>query len=314
LQKISIPRNILAAIAVALFSLSISSCTVNQPTRPAKAIEQFKVGASWQTIQSDQKERRYLLYIPASYNGNTPVPLVLNFHGTGGNPSWQLAYSDFKKLAEEEGFITVSPSGQYLNLGRNSWNTVNDPDGVDDVQLVRDIIDDLKKRLAIDPKRIFATGMSGGARMTSRLACEFDDTLAAVAPVAGIQYPADCRAARAVPIITFHGEEDLVNTYVHSSRSPAYWTTGVEASLSGWVQRNGCAQNPEIEQISEEVSKLAWENCRDDTEIVFYRIKDGGHTWPGSSTILTQPWAGKTNEDIVASRLIWQFFEAHPLP
>jgi polyhydroxybutyrate depolymerase len=47
---------------------------------------------------------------------------------------------------------------------------------------------------------------------------------------------------------------------------------------------------------------------------LFYRIEDGGHTWPGSSIVLTQPWSGKTSQDIVASQLIWQFFEAHPLP
>jgi polyhydroxybutyrate depolymerase len=115
------------------------------------------------------------------------------------------------KLADEKGFVTVLPFGQYNNRGLNSWNTVNDPDGVDDVQFVQDIIDGLSKRLSINPQRIYATGMSGGACMAGGLACELDDALAAVAPVAGIQFPSDCQASRAVPIITFHGKEEVKN-------------------------------------------------------------------------------------------------------
>jgi len=312
--KITIRRNILAIIIVSLLFLSLSNCAIKEAAKPDEPIAQIQAGESWHTIDSDQKKRRYLLYIPAGYDGNTPVPLVLNFHGSGSNPGKQLAYSDFKKLAEEKGFITVLPFGQYKSRGLNSWNTVNDPDGADDVQLVRDIIDNLSKSLSIDPKRVYATGMSGGGRMTSRVACELADTLAAVAPVAGIQYPPDCRASRAVPIITFHGEKDVVNTYALSSTSPVYWTAGVEDSLSGWVEKNGCAQNPGIEKVSEVVARLTWKNCRDDSEIVFYRIENGGHTWPGSSIVLATPWSGKTNKDIVASQRIWEFFEVHPLP
>ena len=237
MRRITNRHKILAMIIVSLLSVAVSNCAIKEPTGPDKSIVQIQAGESWQTIQSGQTERRYLLYVPAAYDSNTVVPLVLNFHGSGGNPGAQLAYSDFRKLAEDNGFVIALPLGQYNNRGLNSWNTVNDPDGVDDVQLVRDIIDSLSKNLSIDPKRIYATGMSGGARMASRLACEMDDTLAAVAPVAGIQFPSDCRALRAVPIITFHGKKDVVNTYGLTDYSPSYWTAGVEESLAGWVDK-----------------------------------------------------------------------------
>lgn len=314
MRRITNRHKILAIIIGSLLSLAISNCAIKESAGPDKALAQIQAGESWQTIQSGQTERRYLLYVPAAYDDNTPVPLVLNFHGSGGNPVAQLAYSDFGKLAEDKGFVIALPLGQYNNRGLNSWNTVNDPDAVNDVQLVRDIIDGLSRNLSIDPKRIYATGMSGGARMASRLACEMDDMLAAVSPVAGIQFPSDCRALRAVPIITFHGKKDVVNTYGLTDYSPPYWTAGVEESLAGWVDKNGCAKNPETLPVSDAVARVDWENCRDGAEIVFYRIEDGGHTWPGSSIVLTKPWSGKTSKDIVASQLIWEFFEAHPLP
>jgi len=314
MESITYKRQILPFIVLLLLFVTVSNCAIKESVKPDNPITQIQKSDSWQTIQSGQTERRYLLYVPTGYDGNMPVPLVFNFHGTGSNPSAQLAYSDFIKLAEEKGFVIALPFGMHKNRGLNSWNTVNDPDSVNDVQLVRDIINDLSKRLHIDPKRIYATGMSGGARMTSRIACELDDALAAVAPVAGIQFPPDCQASRAVSIITFHGKKDVVNTYVQGDNSPPYWTAGVEDSLAEWVEKNGCTENPEILTISDAVTRLDWGHCRNTSEIMFYRIEDGGHTWPGSSIVLTQPWSGKTNKDIATSQLIWEFFEAHPLP
>lgn len=293
-------RKGLLAMAFGLLFLSVLSCTVKNSTKP------IPVGESWQAVHSNKAERPYLLYVPTAYDESTPVPLVLNFHGSGSNPGAQLAESDFKKLAEEKGIVVALPFGQYSGYrGSNSWNTGKDPKGVDDVQLTRDIIEQLSRYLVIDPKRIYATGMSGGARMVSRLACELDDVLAAVAPVAGVQFPLDCQVSRAISIITFHGKMDAINTYVHGDASRPYWTAGVEDSLRGWVAANGCIQNPNIETPGGAVGRLTWGNCRDGAEIVFYRIDDGGHDWPGPGT---------ADGGIAASPLIWDFFSTHPLP
>jgi polyhydroxybutyrate depolymerase len=289
------------------------SCASVEQVDQGEATSMVVAGESWRTIVSDGVDRKYLLYVPASYDGSAPVPLVLGFHGSGSDPVKQLIYSDFKGLAEEEGVVLALPLGIYDNNGKNSWNTVNDPSGADDVQLVRDVIEAVDKDISIDPKRIYATGFSGGGRMTSRLACELGDTLAAFAPVSGIQFPTDCSPSRGVDIITFHGKHDLVNHYAWGDYSPKYWKTGVEESVAGWVDKNECVKDPESEKVSEVVAKVSWPFCRDDSQLVFYRIEDGGHTWPGSPITLTAPWSGKTNGDISASKLIWEFFEANPL-
>ncbi len=307
-------RNFMLLIVV-LVCCFVSSCTIKEPATPDKSIVQIGSGQSWRAVQCGQKERWYLLYVPTAYDNSTPFPLVFNFHGSRSNPIAQLNYSDFKSVAEKKGFMAVFPFGEYnRNLGLNSWNTADDSDGVDDVEFVRIIIDDLSKTFSIDSKRIYATGFSGGARMVSKLACELDGILAAVAPVAGIQFPAICQAFRAVPIIAFHGKQDAVNTYVHSSDSRAYWNAGVEDALSGWVEKFECNQYPRTEKMSDTVTKIVWEKCRNGAAINFYRIDDGGHTWPGSSIVLTQPWSGITNKDIIASELILEFFKAQPLP
>lgn len=300
----------LRSLALLLVAALLASCAaVEQAGEGAGLVP----GQSWHKVVSSDIERDYLLYIPASYESSAPAPLVLGFHGSGSDPVKQLAYSDFAKVAEEEGAVLALPLGIYDNNGKNSWNTANDPEGADDVQLVRDLIADVSEAISIDPKRIYATGFSGGGRMISRLACELGETLAAFAPVSGIQFPADCSPARGVDIITFHGKHDLVNHYVWGDYSPKYWKTGVEESVAGWVKKNVCVNDPMTEQFSEVVAKVSWQWCRDDSELLFYRIEDGGHTWPGSPIILDAPWSGKTNGDINATRLIWEFFEANPL-
>ena len=290
-------RQILSIAVLTLFSLTVLNCTIKETAISDQAANQIKVGESWQVIKSGNMERRYLLYVPTIYDGSMPFPLVLNFHGSGGDPEGQLAYSDFANLADEKNFVVALPFGEYRLWGSRSWNTTNDSDEVNDVLFTLDIISDLSKKLNIDPDRIYATGMSGGARMTSRLACDLDDVLAAVAPVAGIQFPPECKTHGGMPIITFHSKNDEVNPFEHGKNSPPYWTAGVEESLAGWVDMNGCEEAPQIFSISDAVARLSWENCRDNAEIVFYLIEDGGHTWPSE-----------------ASKLIWEFFQEHSLP
>ena len=313
--KIMHHRPIVSLTFAVLLLVSMSNCTLKDTSITLASHSQIQTGQSWQTIQSGNRERFFLAYIPTTYDDSDPVPLVLNFHGSRSNPFAQMAYSNLTPLAEEEGFIVAFPFGEYgKERGVHSWNADKDPAGVDDVQFSRDIVADLEKRLSIDRKRIYVTGFSGGARMASRLACDLDKTVAAVAPVAGVQYPLDCQASRAVPLIVFHGKQDLVNTYVHTSLSRDYWRTGVEESLDGWVQKNGCNNVTETTPISKVVTRIAWEDCRDESEIIFYSIENGGHTWPGSPIVMTQPWSGETNQDIVAVQLIWDFFKDHPLP
>lgn len=247
-----------------------------------------------ETIMSAGVERSYLLYVPESYDGE-PVPLVLNFHGSGGVPENQLATSRFDALAESEGFAVVFPAGAFTNsVTQRSWNA-NVEAGVDDVQFARDVIARVSEKLNIDQSRVYATGFSGGARMSSRLACELADTLAAVAPVAGLQYPDGCTPNRAIPIITFHGKADQINQFELSENSRPYWRMGVETAIEQWRDANACT-GTEASRVADNIELRQWPSCDADAEIHFYVIDDGGHVWPEG-----------------ASARIWAFFESHSL-
>ena len=63
-------------------------------------------------------ERTYHTYVPSTYTGDAPVPVMFTFHGGGSYAIGQLAYSDFDVIAEKEGFIVVAPDYGMSALGR----------------------------------------------------------------------------------------------------------------------------------------------------------------------------------------------------
>lgn len=263
----------------------------------------------------DGVERSWRIFVPESYQTGTPTPLVLDFHGSGSNPGQQSRLSQFEALAAEEGFIVVTPKGAPVpsNGGRPSWNVDFFSGDPDDVTFVRGLIELLGDQYSIDSDRIFATGMSGGARMSSRVACSLSDIVAAVGPVAGIRFPEVCDPIRSVPIVTFHGKQDRVNHYERQSNSPAYWLLGVEDSIADWVGHNQCDATASETQISEAITRVAYQNCADGGDIVFYRSENAGHTWPGSELHASMGRA-VTNMEISATAIIWEFFKDHPMP
>jgi len=260
---------------------------------PLASLAQPETGT--QTILSAGTERSYLLYVPENL-GSEPVPLVLNFHGSGGVPENQLATSGFDAIADREGFAVAFPAGAFSNtVSSRSWNANVEP-GVDDVQFARDVIADVSMRMNIDATRIYATGFSGGARMSSRLACELADVLAAAAPVAGLQYPEGCTLDRAIPILAIHGKADRTNSYELAENSRPYWRMGVETAVDGWREANGCSNSSQVVGFAENDELRSWSACDLTAEIQFYVIEDGGHVWPD--------WASES---------IWSFFEKHSL-
>ena len=260
---------------------------------PAGLQAQPATGQSTQTVESAGLERSYLLHVPKGYAGQA-IPLVLNLHGSGGVPENQLATSGFGALADREGFAVAFPAGVFANtVSERSWNANREP-GADDVQFARDLIADVSSRLNIDLARIYVTGFSGGARMSSRLACELADQLAAAAPVAGLQFPDGCTPSRAIPILAFHGKADTVNQYEVSANSRPYWRMGIETALERWRAAERCADDGRVSAVAADIEFRVWPTCADGAEVGIYVDADAGHVWPEN-----------------ASELIWAFFAQH---
>ena len=118
-------------LLIALFVFNciiLSSCSTEEisahsatPTIEALPIEAFQTGLFSRMIAHDNSEREYILYVPESYTGDKPVPLVFNFHGYTSYASQLLEYADFRPIADRAGFILVYPQGAIFE-GATHWN------------------------------------------------------------------------------------------------------------------------------------------------------------------------------------------------
>ena len=266
------------------------------------------------SITHDGIQRNYILYIPEIYDGDTAVPLILNFHGFGSNAAQQMFYGDFRDIADTEGFLLVHPEGTTF-IGNQFWN-VGFPgisSTIDDVGFTETLIDELATLYAIDLDRVYATGMSNGGFMSFLLACQLSEKIAAVASVTGSMTQDtfdDCNAQRPTPVLQIHGTEDDVVLYNGNTLS-----IPIPDVISYWVDHNNCDTTPTTTTLPDidpsdgsTIEHSVYEDGDNGVTTEHMKVIGGGHTWPGS--VLNT--AG-TNQDIDASMEIWLFFSRYDI-
>jgi polyhydroxybutyrate depolymerase len=183
-------------------------------------------------LSVDGVSRRLVVHRPPG--GAQPLPLVLDLHGSGGTADSHAEYDGMDAVADAHGFLLVYPEGAIPLDDGYAWNVPGKPlagggavpaGAQDDARFLAQAIERLRELYPVDPKRIYATGFSGGARMASELGCALPDVLAAVAPVAGVRFPDACASPKPMSVVAFHGTGDDVNPY--DGVGDGYWTYGV---------------------------------------------------------------------------------------
>lgn len=287
---------------------------------PHPAIEAEKA-----TMTVADEERYYLLTVPEGTD-DAPAPVVFDFHGLMEGAELAAKASQLPELGTEKGFITVVPNGRGNPV---SWDFTPDPGANPDMAFVADMLDTLEAEQCVDTSRVYATGLSNGAMMTSAIACAYPDRFAAVAPVAGVM--ATCDATdRPVPMLAFHGTADPILLFNGGVGNLGGLLSGdadafdvPDANLEGegypqavgeWALRNGCKDEFTDEQVDEDVIRRTYD-CPEDADVVFDIVEGGGHTWPGSE-LNAQLGAimGPTTMNLDASDAMWEFFARFQLP
>ena len=304
--------------AAALFWL-VPSPVSAASTGPCDPARSHASGAFDDTIESGSLTREYVLHIPTSYDGTAAVPLVFNLHAFASNPPLQDNWSELPVKGEEEGFIVVTPQGTLNTSGVPHWNSGKLPaPEPDDVAFLSELLTELESQLCVDATRVYSTGLSNGAFMSSQLACSIPNRIAAIAPVAGVRFFDDCSSAP-VPVIAFHGTADPLVSF-----GPIEGTV-----IPAWATHNGCGapteQNPLPGTVG--VRLVRYAGCDDDAIVELYAVFDaepetpglqgGGHTWPGSGFFIPpglEAIVGLTTQEIGANDLMWDFFLTHPHP
>ena len=264
--------------------------------------------------------RSYSVHIPPSYDSTKPAPVVLVFHSAMMNGTMMARFCGLSEKADQAGFVVVYANG----TGSTPFFLYWDAGGVrgrvaDDVGYVRKLLEDLATVVHIDPRRVFATGMSNGAMMCYRLAAELSERIAAIAPVAGTMAIDHCQPRRPVSVLHFHGTKDgLVHWGGPDERTPKNIKFhSVDETIRDWVKADGCPETPLVADLQDlandgtRVRRQRYGPGKEGSEVVLYIIEGGGHTWPGRDPRVRI--LGKSTRDVAANDLIWDFFQRHPM-
>ena len=265
--------------------------------------------------------RTYLMYVPAAYNGEEAWSLVVNYHGFRTDPTFQINFSQMNAAADTMNFLVAYPQGLIVSgmLGAGAgWAIPNVQSENDDVSFSNVLIDRVIEEYNVDLNRIHLTGWSQGSAMSYYLACSAPGRIASVAGVAG-QMPVlvqdTCEPGRSISTMHFHGTLDPI---VPFEGIPGVWPPPPETPAF-WAENNNCASDSVVTELddisasdSTTVTRIEYTDCDNDSEVVFYRINDGGHPWPGSTPVPGFEFLGHTNQDINATAEILAFFSRNP--
>ena len=283
------------------------------------AVPSSSIGLQSGTITSGGLTYDFQFTVPSSYDGSTPIPMVLDFHGLGSNGAQQAIFSGVAAQAEAAGFLSVQPTGIPNGTDdRNSWELPQfEVPGRDDVQMVVDLIDFMSENICVDPGRVYSMGMSNGALFTAELVCDLSERIAAAVSVAGVTHDDSCEPTRAVPYLAFHGIDDTTvpfNGGGQSSLGPdPFFEQVMPEEFSQFADDFGCTGS-EDSSVTAEITLTSYSGCADGVEMGFYAIAGAGHTWPGSLISAGIPSLGVTNTDINATAIAWEFFQQNSLP
>lgn len=281
-------------IAAFMLVILLTASTAGAQVDAAPCNLAIASGVSAQQLTSGGRPRTYRLFVPPGYDGRKRLPLVLDLHGSGGDAAGQARNSGFETVAAVEGFLVAT-----LDAEGARWNVPVQVGRPDDVLYASDVIDHVATRACTDATRVYATGFSGGGRMSSLLGCRLTARLAAIAPVSALRFPAPC-AGRPLPVLTFHGLADPQNTYDgHLPGRNGEWEESVPEALAGWADRNGCKMNVVLEDPAGPLSTMHYDGCADGADVRLIRIDGLGHRW--------------TREEIDTTAVMWQFFKRHQL-
>jgi polyhydroxybutyrate depolymerase len=244
------------------------------------------------------------------------MPLLLVLHGAGGSAASMARHTGLAELGVGRGYAVVHPQGidRRWNDGRNSTAAH------DDVGFIRTLLDSLTRELPVDTTRIYAAGISNGAGMAYRLACDLPGRLAAVAAVAGAPAAGlEDRCGRTLPVslVVFQGTHDPLMPYDGGLTAvrraqvlSAERTAALFASVNSCPHTAITSFEPDTAADGTRVRRTRYDGCPEGRGVVLYSIEGGGHTWPGGPPVGRR--VGRVTRDIHASRAILDFFDRHP--
>jgi polyhydroxybutyrate depolymerase len=309
----------------ALFLLAIAGCKSGAPvTEPGDVPETKSYVFKHEGILRDVG-----VFDPRRVPADDPRPAVIVLHGGLGDDddTVTLSFGSLNVLAAEDDFLVVYPNGigGHWNDGRNVERYLAQRDEINDVGFLTKLIDDLVNKRNVDTASVFIVGVSDGAMMAHRFACERTNKLRGFAAVIGsMPYAVARRRSRCgkepVSVLMINGTEDPIVPWdggaVKFDEQDLGRVLPVERTFSFWSRHNGC-DDVQISMIPDfdpndgsRIQRRKAIGCNDDTKVELFVVQGAGHTWPSGWQYLPESMVGPTSRDIDAAIAAWRFFQS----
>lgn len=219
------------------------------PPIPSAGCGTSEVGggaARERSMTSRGQQRTWWEQVPGAHDGVTPLPLVLDLHGTLETANGQRWLSGMDQVAREEGWVIAWPESQNV-AGIKMWDITCDNA---DLDFLDELIDQLDGELCLDRRRLFVTGLSNGGYATHLATGALRHEMAAGAAIAGGlgAMPWLCRPRRPVPMLIVHGTADTIVPPSEGQDAWGWWTDhdrcpAARDDAQGCRLTSGCADD-----------------------------------------------------------------------
>ena len=284
----------------------------------------------------------YAVYVPSTYRRGASPPLLVVIHGCNTTADAQSQISDYAPLAQRYGFVVLYPDVDAVDLAMGRcWQALFDAQaegrGRGDAGAIAAMTHRVMRTWNIDPKRIYAIGISSGGFEASVLGADYPDLYAAIGIHSGAAYmaaSAGCgvtaasptvtrglaadalRAmgprARVMPVVLFHGDADGRIPYGCGEQAYAQWLATddlvlrrehravLSSSSAARVTRGAVSHGHTYTVRSVEITS----GC---SLLQFWTVHGMGHYWSGGSS--DPAWARYTDpQGPSAASASWAFF------
>jgi polyhydroxybutyrate depolymerase len=234
--------------------------------------------------------RPFKLFVPSTYNASFQAPLILALHGYSQSGAKFEKYLNLTPIAEVRGILYVAPDGSADKLGTRFWNATPEccdfhSPKVNDDSYLMSIIDEVSKKYAVDPERIYVIGHSNGGFMANRMACMHADVFAAAVSLAGgiFEKTSLCKPTTPISVLEIWGTKDVTYKSNHimgkyipgAAKTAAIWAAIDHCSktmlvMSGKLDLDSKLKGPEttVGQYSE---------CSGNADVEFWSIAGADH-------------------------------------